>query len=74
MPSLIISFYIFLQDPILSGMPYVGLGVCMFLSGIWADKLIGRAFLPVALIRKTMQAVGVYKLPSGKHLNGNIYS
>ena len=46
------------QDPILSGLPYVVIFFTAFFSGIWADKLINRAFVPATIVRKIMQGVG----------------
>ena len=48
----------FTQDPILSGLPYVVIFFTAFFSGIWADKLINRAFVPATIVRKIMQGVG----------------
>ena len=47
-----------LQDPILSGLPYIVIFFTAFFSGLWADKLINRAFVPARIVRKIMQGVG----------------
>ena len=47
-----------MQDPILSGLPYVVIFFTAFFSGIWADKLINRAYVSATIVRKIMQGVG----------------